>query len=76
MSRFPRLIAAVAVTVLLAACGQDGASPVGPAGPSMDGGITIGGGNYAQPDTTGTPPGTEQSGTSAESGGITIGGGN
>ncbi|HEX6908774.1 MAG TPA: hypothetical protein VF142_00185 [Longimicrobium sp.] len=75
MSRFPRLIAAVAVTILLAACGQAGDNPVGPAGPSLDGGITIGGGNNTQPDTT-TNTGSEQEGTSAEAGGITIGGGN
>ena len=76
MSRFPRLIAAVAVTILLAACGQAGENPVGPAGPSLDGGITIGGGNNTEPDTTTTNTGSEQTGASAESGGITIGGGN
>lgn len=76
MSRLPRLIAAVAVTILLAACGQAGDNPVGPAGPSLDGGITIGGGNNTQPDSTTNSGGTGQSGTSAETGGITIGGGN
>jgi hypothetical protein len=75
MSRFPRLIAAVAVTILLAACGQAGDNPVGPAGPSMDGGITIGGGNNTPSDSTTNTTGS-QSGTSGESGGITIGGGN
>jgi hypothetical protein len=69
MSRLPRLITAVAVTFLLAACGQGSDNPVGPSGPSMDGGILIGGGNRTQPDSTVT------SGQSAQ-GGVLIGGGN
>lgn len=71
MSRLPRLIIAVAVTLLLAACGQAGDNPVGPAGPSMDGGVYIGGGNNTDPDTT-----TVTSQSAPTTGGVYIGGGN
>lgn len=65
MSRFSRLIPAVAVTILLAACGQDGANPVAPDGPSFDGGILVTGGNRTQPDST---SGTTTSTTTTEGG--------
>lgn len=74
MSRFPRLIAAVAVTVLLAACGQVDNDPVGPSGPSLDGGVLIGGSNRTEPDST-TSPGA-QGQTTTTSGGVPIGGSN
>lgn len=73
MSRFPRLIAAFAVVVLLAACGQAGDNPVGPAGPSLDGGVLIGGGNHSDTTTT-TPP--TNGGTTTEASGTPISGGN
>lgn len=69
MSRLPRLITAVAVTVLLAACGTGSDNPVGPTGPSMTGGVYTGGGNNTQPDSTVTP-------TSTTAGGVYTGGGN
>jgi len=53
MSRSSRLIAGIAVSILLAACGQAGDSPIGPAGPSMDGGYSTGGNREAPPDSTG-----------------------
>lgn len=71
MSRLPRLITAVAVTFFLAACGQASDNPVAPSGPSLDGGVYIGGGNNTEPDTT-----TTTNSSSAESGGIYFGGGN
>jgi hypothetical protein len=82
MSRFSRLIPVVAVTILLAACGQDGANPVAPDGPSLDGGILVTGGNRTEPDsTTGTPnsnatgDGETQTDTTGR-GGILVTGGN
>ena len=71
MSRLPRLITAVAVTFLLAACGQGSDNPVAPSGPSMDGGVYTGGGNKTEPDTT-----TVTSSSAAETGGVYTGGGN
>lgn len=72
MSRFPRLIAAFAAVVLLAACGRAGDNPVGPAGPSLDGGLTIGGGNHSDSTTTTST----DDGTTTEASGTPIGGGN
>jgi hypothetical protein len=85
MSRFSRLIPAVAVTILLAACGQAGENPVGPAtpdAPSYDGGIPVLGGNHT--DSTATGPsdtgGEESGGTippdTTNRGGIPVTGGN
>jgi hypothetical protein len=86
MSRFSRLIPVVAVTVLLAACGQAGENPIGPSGPSFDGGIPILGGNNTQPDSTpstGTTSGSTSTGEpetppsdTTSRGGIPITGGN
>ena len=70
MSRLPRLITAVAVTLLLAGCGQGSDNPVGPSGPSMTGGVYTGGGNNTQPDTT------TVTSTAAAAGGVYTGGGN
>lgn len=75
MSRFPRLIAAVAVTILLAACGQAGDNPVGPAGPSLDSGTLTGGGNYSDSTSTATTDGSGDTST-ADAGGTPTGGGN
>lgn len=71
MSRLPRLIAAVAVTFLLAACGTGSDNPVGPSGPSMTGGVYTGGGNNTEPDST-----TTTASTSSTTGGVYTGGGN
>jgi hypothetical protein len=82
MSRFSRLIPAVAVSIVLAACGQAGENPVAPlepAGPSYDGGIAVIGGNRT--DTTTVPPtntttdGEAQTDTTGR-GGIAVIGGN
>jgi hypothetical protein len=55
MSRSPRLITAVAVAILLAACGEAGDNPMGPsAAPSFDGGTLVMGGNNTDPDSTTT----------------------
>lgn len=66
MSRFSRLIPVVAVTILLAACGQDGVGPMEPAGPSLDTGVLTTGGNNTNPDSASTPAST--SGPSTEGG--------
>lgn len=81
MSRFSRLIPAVAVTILLAACGQDGANPVAPDGPSFDGGILVTGGNRTASDSTTTSSTTTTQGGEAQTdttgrGGILVTGGN
>lgn len=81
MSRFSRLIPVVAVTVLLAACGQAGENPMAPAGPSLDGGIPIAGGNHTDPDSTtvttsSTDPTQAPPSDSTSRGGIPISGGN
>ena len=52
MSRSSRLIAGIAVSILLAACGQAGDTLTGPEGPSMDGGYSTGGNREAGQDTT------------------------
>lgn len=61
MSRFSRLIPAVVVAFLLAACGQGNDNPVGPAGPMFDGGVLTTGGNRTDSDSTQT--GTNSAGT-------------
>lgn len=51
MSRSSRLITGIAVTLLLAACGQAGDPLTGPDGPSLNGGYSTGG-NRAEGDST------------------------
>lgn len=75
MSRLPRLITAVAVTILLAACGQAGENPVGPAGPSLDGGLLTGGGNRTEADSTSITS-ADAPADSTGRGGLLTGGGN
>jgi hypothetical protein len=74
MSRFSRLIPAVAVTILLAACGQAGDSPVGPSGPSLDGGPLVTGGNRS--DSTATTTNNVPPPDSTNRGGPLVTGGN
>ena len=79
MSRFSRLISAVGVSILLAACGQGAGNPVEPAGPSLDGGILVTGGNRTESDSTSTGTTTTTQTTSSDStdrGGILVTGGN
>ena len=77
MSRFSRLIPVVAVTILLAACGQAGDNPVGPAGPSFDGGPLVTGGNRSDSTSTGTTGTTTTAPTdSTNRGGPLVTGGN
>lgn len=45
MSRTSRLIPAILLACVLAACGEAGNTPVGPAGPSLDSGVGSGGAN-------------------------------
>ena len=54
MSRLPRLIPIFAVLISLAACGQAGENPVAPAGPSLDGGLLVTGGNRTESDSSST----------------------
>jgi hypothetical protein len=83
MSRWSRLIPILAVTVLLAACGQGTGdtplSPAAPATPRMDGGLLVGG-NATPPgpgdgSSTTTTQSTEAPGDStARGGGLLVGG--
>ena len=67
MSR-KRLLSGIALAVVLAACGDSGGDPLGPTGgPSMDGGLVVGGNRT---DTTTTPPPSTTSGD----GGLVVGG--
>jgi len=43
MTRWYRIIPAVAVALLLGACGQDSDSPMSPSAPRFDGGYIVGG---------------------------------
>ncbi len=45
MSRTSRLIPAILLACVLAACGETGSTPVGPDGPSFDSGVGSGGAN-------------------------------
>lgn len=55
MRRWTALIPVVAVTILLAACGDDSMnSPVAPETPSFDGGYVVGG-NRIEPEPSLTP---------------------
>ena len=73
MSRSSRLISAVAVTLLLAACGQDMAdNPLGPDG-RLENGVVATGGNNSE-DGSGTGDTSVQSDTTGR--GITATGGN
>jgi hypothetical protein len=71
MSR-KRLFSGIALAVVLAACGETGRDPLGPDGPSYDGGLLVGGNKSDSTCTPGTPGcGTT---TSGESGGPMLGG--
>lgn len=63
MSRSSRLIAGIAVTILLAACGQAGDTLTGPDGPSMDTGYSTGGNREAAADTSFVPLSSAGDGT-------------
>jgi hypothetical protein len=57
MSRTSRLIPAILLACVLAACGEAGSTPVGPEGPSLDSGVGSGGANRDEeppPVTTAT----------------------
>lgn len=70
-----RIAAALAIALVLTACGEHSASVTAPDDASYDGGYTFGGGNRS--DTTSTTT-TASSGEGAvvNSGGYTFGGGN
>jgi hypothetical protein len=66
MSR-KRLLSGIALAVVLAACGDSGGDPLGPTGgPSMDGGLVVGG-NKSDTTSTGTQAPTDD-------GGLVVGG--
>jgi hypothetical protein len=73
MSR-TRVSFGIALVVALAACGETGRDPLGPSGgPSLDGGLLVGG-NRGQ-DSTGTNSSTTQPDSSSlENGGLIVGG--
>ncbi len=73
MSRMSRLIPALAVVCVLAACGDSGSTPLSPDGPSYDTGVGSGGGNTESDSTTTLT--TTQSDTTTRSG-VGSGGGN
>jgi hypothetical protein len=68
--------AAAAITLLLSACGGSptAGTEAGPAGPSYDGGFTVGSGNREEPEDTVPQPGGTT--TSAVDGGYGVGSGN
>ena len=76
MSR-SRIISGIALAVALAACGEAGRDPVGPSdGPSMNGGLVVGG-NRSDSTSTGTGTGTnntEPDSSSYDNGGLVVGG--
>lgn len=76
MSR-TRVSFGIALVVALAACGETARDPLGPSGgPSLDGGLLVGG-NRGQ-DSTGTGTSstapTEPDSSSVENGGLIVGG--
>lgn len=75
MSR-SRFISGIALAVALAACGEAGRDPTGPDGPSMNGGLVVGGNRGQDSTSTGTPSSTtsEPDSTSLENGGLVVGG--
>lgn len=74
MSRSSRLIAGIAVSILLAACGQAGDDLTGPAGPSMDGSGYSTGGNKEDPGATTNDTGTVPTDSTGRGGGYSTGG--
>jgi len=75
MSRWTRWIPALAVAVLLAACsGGESTNPMGPAGPSFNGGYVTGSNDTPPPDST-TTVASSGSETTAESDSTSRGGG-
>lgn len=82
MSRWSRFIPIMAVSVLLAACGQGGGdTPLAPASPRLDGGLLVGG-NATPPSpgdengtgTTSTQSTTAPSDSTSKDGGLLVGG--
>lgn len=73
MSR-TRLFSGIALAVVLAACGETGRDPVGPTGgPSLDGGLLVGG-NRSDSTSTGGSGGSTSTTTSEDDGGLLVGG--
>lgn len=74
MSR-KRLFSGIALAAVLAACGEAGRDPIGPSdGPSLDGGLLVGG-NKSDSTSTGSGSGSGSgSNTSADDGGLLVGG--
>lgn len=84
MKNLRTLLAAFALGLGLAACGDSSPALLAPEGARLDGGHTIGGGNFVAPtDSTGSAPAITSTtetmagdSTTTERGGFTIGGGN
>jgi ABC-type glycerol-3-phosphate transport system substrate-binding protein len=68
--------AAAAMAILLSACGGSPTAGAEVAGPSFDGGYTIGSGNREVPEDSVNPSGGTTGSQTAEQGGYTIGSGN
>lgn len=67
-----RIFAGIALVVAFAACGDTGGDPLGPGGgPSMNGGLVVGGNRS---DSTGTGSTIEPDTTAPENGGLVVGG--
>ena len=70
MSRTSRLIPALVLACVLAACGEAGNTPVGPDGPSLDSGVGSMGGNREGEE----PPATTTTSSAASDSTIQVGG--
>lgn len=68
MSRTSRLIPAILLACVLAACGEAGNTPVGPEGPSLDSGVGSGGANKEGDDEPLVTTATTQSDTTGRTG--------
>ena len=67
MTRWHRFIPAVAVALLLGACGGNGSdTPLSPAGPKFDGGYIVVGNATPPPDSTKSSSSTTSSSSTAE----------
>ena len=75
MTRSSRVVSALAIALLLSACGMDGDTPLAPAEPALSGGQLTGGNRAEEEDTAGSTS-TPDPGDSEEerSGGQATGG--
>lgn len=76
MSRTSRLIPALVLACVLAACGEAGNTPVGPEGPSLDSGVGSMGGNRDGEEQPVTTTSSAASDSTVQAGGVGSMGGN